>query len=301
MADYLSVESTFQSAKKTLVGVDVSEFRMATCKKILHKYHIHPKASGVHECTDNKEDPENLRIRTYCCDGTSFYQTHSNNKLPKLVFDSLASLEEFSCCGKRKRMNKSARARERKRLKDRACVDFEITTTESDKNPSWTARPFDFVLVDAECSTDGSLKHIQRQMARESAQDVARKLTDNTKLKELVQLQKDLAGCGFRLLKEGGSMVYSTCSLSQDQNENVVAWLLEEFSDAFLMPVDFTAAVAQEGTSDSSRICAGEFGVRFYPNFDVRIESSSLDAKPGKNSHFYGGGFFLAKIGRKER
>lgn len=31
---------------------------------------------------------------------------------------------------------------------------------------------------------------------------------------------------GFRLLKPGGTLVYSTCSLSKEQNEDVVSYLL---------------------------------------------------------------------------
>lgn len=58
-------------------------------------------------------------------------------------------------------------------------------------------------------------------------------LTDKTKLKELTDLQKRLLRIGFMLTKPGGVVVYSTCSLSTEQNKNVVSWLLAENSDVF--------------------------------------------------------------------
>jgi len=39
---------------------------------------------------------------------------------------------------------------------------------------------------------------------------------------------------GWHMLKPGGIMVYSTCSLSIRQNEDNVAWFLNEFRDAQL-------------------------------------------------------------------
>ncbi|KAI9478741.1 MAG: S-adenosyl-L-methionine-dependent methyltransferase [Benjaminiella poitrasii] len=39
---------------------------------------------------------------------------------------------------------------------------------------------------------------------------------------------------GWRMLKKGGVMVYSTCSLSIQQNEENVAWFLNEFKAAKL-------------------------------------------------------------------
>ncbi|KAI8987721.1 hypothetical protein BDF20DRAFT_851870 [Mycotypha africana] len=39
---------------------------------------------------------------------------------------------------------------------------------------------------------------------------------------------------GWLMLKEGGIMVYSTCSLSISQNEENVAWFLKNFTNAKL-------------------------------------------------------------------
>ena len=46
-------------------------------------------------------------------------------------------------------------------------------------------------------------------------------LMDETKLKELTDLQKRLLQNGFWLMKQGGVVAYSTCSLSTEQIKDV--------------------------------------------------------------------------------
>lgn len=43
---------------------------------------------------------------------------------------------------------------------------------------------------------------------------------------------------GFRLLKPGGTLVYSTCSLSLQQNEDIVQYLLRTEPHALLEPLE---------------------------------------------------------------
>jgi len=117
------------------------------------------------------------------------------------------------------------------------------------------------VLVDAQCTHDGSLKHLQmiwnlsttgvvsrgddgepadlledalqqvdsRQQSgawkRKSPESNGCHLSQETVL-ATVDLQKRLVLNGFRMLQPGGRMVYSTCSFTRVQNEGVVEWLL---------------------------------------------------------------------------
>ena len=81
---------------------------------------------------------------------------------------------------------------------------------------------FDRVLVDAPCSEVGT----------------ARKNTDSLRVwtpsyvKRISALQKKLICSGFECLKKGGVMVYSTCTTSVEENEDVVKFLLERYENA---------------------------------------------------------------------
>jgi len=46
---------------------------------------------------------------------------------------------------------------------------------------------------------------------------------------KFAKLQKKILSNGLRLLKEGGRMLYSTCTLNREENENVILQLLEEY------------------------------------------------------------------------
>lgn len=331
-----------------LVGVDISSHRISLCKNIIKKYHIDATTSSskptstrtinaIEVDSDKKViTPPRVTIRLYCADGTTFGTNRSTNSNGEatvqhhLVFDCNAAVEDFrSSGGKRKRMNKSARAREKRRLlelqRSVATVDttYEIvddhptnlnaTTTDTpdsraeklpaEKNASIIrsneqecvdevdigsdlAHGFDRVIVDAECSTDGAMMHNEkRQCALPSKTNP---IWNDTNMHELVELQKRLIDSGFRLLKRGGVMVYSTCSLSPMQNEQVVQWLLEKCQDAFIIPASFSGP--NKSSQDLSFIEEGSIRgtVRFNPTLNDDVNSQQIQ----------GSGFFLAKIGK---
>ena len=299
----------------TAVGVDVSEARLALCRNIVAKYHIRERTSGRTAGPEagtgagtGAADP--VRIRLYRADGCTFGTVGGADPSGALVFDSEVAKEEARAAGKRERMNKSARARQRKRLRTVAALDVAgapvrgpagICPPSSAQLPQPSSsdvvfRPFDRVLVDAECSTDGAVRQMKHGL--QSRQDYAlsgvSKLGCAEELGKLVQLQRRLILSGFRLLKEGGIMVYSTCSLSKEQNEEVVAWLLGRCPDAYIIPVSFAHGPAK----DSSMISEGSLPgtVRFRPMMRKDLERS--DGRVDDSS-FFGGGFWLAKIGKK--
>lgn len=78
----------------------------------------------------------------------------------------------------------------------------------------------DAVLVDAPCSGTGVLR--RRVDAR-----YRKKLED---LQELVELQRSILKNAAGLVKPDGRLVYSTCSIEPEEDEEQVKWFLEQYS-----------------------------------------------------------------------
>ncbi|XP_065214324.1 tRNA (cytosine(72)-C(5))-methyltransferase NSUN6 [Planococcus citri] len=89
--------------------------------------------------------------------------------------------------------------------------------------PPFSINTFDKILLDVPCSGLG-----QRPMFRIRV--------DKTSLKTFPPLQKKFVRNAVRLLKPGGHMVYSTCSILCEENECVVAWILEKYPEMELVP-----------------------------------------------------------------
>jgi 16S rRNA C967 or C1407 C5-methylase (RsmB/RsmF family) len=96
---------------------------------------------------------------------------------------------------------------------------------------------FDRVLVDAECTHDGSLKHLLKFQTSWGWETFEQRVMDPTRITTLQNLQRNLARNGFKMLKPGGEMVYSTCSFCTSQNEDIVSWLLAQEPSASIVPL----------------------------------------------------------------
>lgn len=85
---------------------------------------------------------------------------------------------------------------------------------------------FDKILVDAPCSGTGVLRRkVDARWTKEYEQ-----------LASLVTLQRALLQSAYACLKPGGRLVYSTCSLEQEENEKNIQWFLEQEPTAELIP-----------------------------------------------------------------
>jgi len=318
-------QHTHKSVK--IVGVDISKHRMDICKSIVQKYLIDSETSGQTDKGKEASQDSLVNVQLYLENGTTFgaiknkpSSLHSSDRsistsvtatatscdedINTLVFDSGAAIEDMvNRRGKRKRMNKSARGRERKRLRQIQLLERAGSTSKDaneednvEQNSNFNMRLFDYVMVDAECSTDGSFRHLKERIkeslySNRNKNDVRQqhhrednlRLTDSSKLEELVHLQRKLIASGFRLLKNGGTMSYCTCSLSEDQNEKIVQWLLQTNIDAKLIPIHFPSVQRTKFATEGSL----KGTIRFYPNLQQDASSSEL---------LLGDGFFVAKI-----
>jgi 16S rRNA (cytosine967-C5)-methyltransferase len=80
----------------------------------------------------------------------------------------------------------------------------------------WTAEPFDAVLLDAPCSSTGTIRRHPDVPWLKRASDIT----------TLAALQRRLIARAVALLRPGGILVYCTCSLEPEEAEHVVADLL---------------------------------------------------------------------------
>lgn len=102
---------------------------------------------------------------------------------------------------------------------------------------------FDAILLDAPCSGEGVVRKdpdALKNWSPESNQAIA-------------ATQRELIDSAFHALRPGGTLVYSTCTLNREENEEVLAWLMARFPQALeILPLnalfpDAAKALTPEG------------------------------------------------------
>ena len=88
---------------------------------------------------------------------------------------------------------------------------------------------FDRILLDAPCSGDGIVRKNRAMLRYWSVADARRQ----------AQQQTGLLRAAFHMLRPEGTLVYSTCSLSTEENEDVLAALRHKYPDQVdILPVE---------------------------------------------------------------
>lgn len=115
-------------------------------------------------------------------------------------------------------------------------------------SPIWP-ECFDAILVDAPCSGEGMFRRHPETRAEWNESSPA----------GCASRQRHILQHAVRMLKPGGRLVYSTCTLNHEENEEIVAWLLESFPE--LSTASFSLDIGQGRTLD-----APEGMAHFYPH-----------------------------------
>lgn len=120
-------------------------------------------------------------------------------------------------------------------LKSVKCYVFDSTkalrtevtdeTNLTDLSPPFRPCSFDKILLDAPCSALGN-----RPMLRN---DITPKMFNSYAV-----VQRKLFAVAVPLLRSSGVLVYSTCTVSVAENEDMVRWALEKFSDIQLVAAE---------------------------------------------------------------
>ncbi len=107
----------------------------------------------------------------------------------------------------------------------------------------WLPEQFDAVLLDAPCSGEGTIRKDPDSLKNWSKESIH----------SIADTQKELIESAFQALKVNGVLVYSTCTLSREENQEVCDHLKSKFGDAVsfeslseLFP-DASKALTQEG------------------------------------------------------
>ena len=116
----------------------------------------------------------------------------------------------------------------------------QLLSSENDTRVKRLAGKLDRVLVDAPCSGFGTLRRNPDLKFRQSPESVA----------ELTQKQAAILRSAARLLKPGGRLVYATCSLLPEENEQLVEAFLAEGGFS-LLPVHELLTQAHMNLPDS--------------------------------------------------
>lgn len=126
-----------------------------------------------------------------------------------------------------------------------------LVTNNDPREFSGIGTAFDLVLVDAPCSGSGLFRK-QEDAAEEWS-------PDNVKL--CAQRQKRILADMLPSLKDNGVLIYSTCSYSKEENEDIADWLVEQQGlKPVAIPIDEAWNIVLS-KSDRGATC-----YRFYPD-----------------------------------
>lgn len=145
---------------------------------------------------------------------------------------------------------------------------------------SWRAKEeypsyFDKILLDVPCS--GEALFDARSYKTYASWSEKR-------IKEMSRRQKNLLGSAIASLKDNGIVVYSTCTFSPEENEEVIAWALNKFKNIEMLPVEIPLSNVRRGITvwkDANYPPSLRFCARILPNEIME-------------------GFFIAKLRQKQ-
>lgn len=114
---------------------------------------------------------------------------------------------------------------------------------------------FDKVLLDAPCS--GNFAIDETWFEKRTLEDI----------KNSAKTQKQLFTAAVEVLREGGEMIYSTCSLEPEEDEMVIDWALKEFPELKIQKINIQ--IGDEGLTEPFGIKLSKEvsnAKRFWPN-----------------------------------
>lgn len=106
------------------------------------------------------------------------------------------------------------------------CERLGITNVEVNVNDATKLNPelvssSDRILIDVPCSGIGIIRKKPEIKWNKTRSD----------LRELMPIQRDIMENAWQYLKKGGIMIYSTCTLNKEENEENIEWFIDKHKD----------------------------------------------------------------------
>ena len=136
---------------------------------------------------------------------------------------------------------------------------------------------FDKIILDAPCSGSGMFRKDKKMVSDWTYQKVLK----------CAEMQKNLILMAYQMLKPGGTMVYSTCSFSYEEDEVVIQYLLDN-SDATLEHIKDHPLYYKSNIG---------YGIHLFPyKFPGEGHYIALIKKPGELKKRKVDGYYLEKV-----
>ncbi len=115
---------------------------------------------------------------------------------------------------------------------------------------------FDRILLDAPCSSERHVLSSPKYLAEWSP----------SRIKTLSMAQWALLSSAYRMLVPGGYILYSTCALTDEENDKVIAKLLKKFDDAEIQMPEISSNVSSVCDTTLPEYEKTEFGAHILPD-----------------------------------
>lgn len=142
-------------------------------------------------------------------------------------------------------------------LQGASCIEVSVGYGQSLSTP-----PCDYILLDAPCSGSGTISVYDSQTYRPFSEKL---VTQSAKI------QAKLLKRAVELVRPGGRIVYSTCSVLKKENEDVVGEILQNYDNISLVPLDqnaFAPISALNSTLSGALLVAPS---KYYEGFFIAV------------------------------
>ena len=153
-----------------------------------------------------------------------------------------------------------------------------IETIAADGRSFTPAYHVDAVLVDAPCTGTGVINRRSDLRQRRQAPDVT----------ALVQTQRELLENAAKILKPGGILVYATCSIEREENQENIIWFLDKHPE--FKPQSLEGFLPDEIISQWS---GPEANSQWWQEAHAEMSNGMLQLLPSRHGY---SGFFISRL-----